>query len=223
MATSKRERQKAARREKVERQMRAHRRRRNVRRGVIVAIVAIVVVGTGFFLFKGSSTPPTTTTTTTSAPPTTTTTTGATTTTAVPQSFAHVADPSPAGTFGTAPTVVVPPGKPPAAMQVSDLITGTGAVAKVGDKVTVQYVLASYSSRKVVQSSWTSSPTAGVPLTLATGSVIQGWVEGIPGMRVGGRRELIIPPSLAYKDVAAGPGIAKNDTLVFVVDLLKVG
>lgn len=222
MATSKRERQKAARREKVERQMRAHRRRRNVRRGVIVVIVAIVVVGTGFFIFKGSSTPPTTTTTTTSAPPTTTTT-GVTTTTAVPQSFAPVADPSPAGTFGTAPTVVVPPGNPPTSMQVSDLIKGTGAVAKDGEKITVQYVLASYSSRKVVQSSWTTSPTAGVPLTLATGSVIQGWVEGIVGMRVGGRRELIIPPSLAYRDTSPGAGIAKNDTLVFVVDLLKVG
>ncbi len=215
MATSKRERQKAARREKLERQQRAAARRRNVRRGVIGVIVAAVVIGTGFVLFGGSGK----TTTTTTAPPTTTTG-PVTTTTVVPTSFPKVVHPSPTGTFGTAPTVVVPPGPPPTTMEVSDLITGTGPAAKIGDKLTVQYVLATYSTRKVIQSSWTSQPFS---FTLATGNVIPGWVYGVAGMHVGGRRELVIPPSLGYGNVAAGPGIAKNDTLVFVVDLLKIG
>ncbi|OYV59875.1 MAG: hypothetical protein B7Z69_05920 [Actinobacteria bacterium 21-73-9] len=110
-------------------------------------------------------------------------------------------------------------------MQVSDLITGTGPAAKVGDKLTVQYVLATYSTRKVIQASWTTPSIAktGFQFTLALGSVIPGWVDGVAGMRVGGRRELIIPPALGYGNVAAGPGIAKNDTLVFIVDLLKIG
>ena len=221
MATSKRERQKAARREKIERLQRAERRRKSVRRAVIGVIVAALVIGTGFILFGGSAKTPTTTTTA----PTTTTTGPVTTTTAVPTSFPKVAHPSPAGTFGTEPTLVVPPGPPPTSMEVSDLITGTGPAAKVGDKLTVQYVLATYSTRKVIQASWTTPSIAktGFQFTLASGNVIPGWVEGVAGMRVGGRRELVIPPSLGYGATAAGPGIAKNDTLVFIVDLLKIG
>jgi FKBP-type peptidyl-prolyl cis-trans isomerase len=83
----------------------------------------------------------------------------------------------------------------------------------------MQYVLATYSSHKVVQSSWTSSPFT---TTLTDTSVIPGFFDGVVGMRVGGRRELVIPPSLGYGDESPGTGIAKNDTLVFVIDLLKV-
>lgn len=215
MATSKRERQKAARREKLERQQRADKRRKNIRRGVIVAIIAVLVIGTGAFLFSGGKSPSTTTTSTT----TTTSASSATTTTVAPTSFAPVSQPSPAGTWGTAPTVVVPSGNPPTSMEVSNLITGTGAVAETGDKLEVQYVLATYSTRKVVQSSWTSQPFS---FTLSTADVVPGFAEGLVGMRVGGRRELVIPPSLGYGDESPGSGIAKNDTLVFVVDLLKV-
>jgi peptidylprolyl isomerase len=103
---------------------------------------------------------------------------------------------------------------------MTDLITGTGPLAEDGDSITVQYVLATYSSRKVIQSSWTSNP---FPFTLGEGQVIPGWDKGVVGMRVGGRRELIIPPSLGYGATPQGPGIAANDTLVFVVDLLKIG
>src|ERR1700691_6044564 len=220
MATSKRERQKAARREKLERQQRQNQRRKNVRRGVIVAVVAALVIGIGAFLFSGGSTP-TTTTTTTAAPSSTTTTTAPTTTTTavVPTSFAAVKDPSPAGVFGKAPTVTVPTGAAPTVMELSNLITGTGAVARQNDTVEMQYVLATYSTRKVVQSSWTSSPFT---TTLTDSSVIPGFFDGVVGMRVGGRRELVIPPSLGYGDTSPGAGIAKNDTLVFVIDLLKV-
>ncbi len=130
-----------------------------------------------------------------------------------------VADRSPAGTSGTAPTVTVPAGQPPTSLESADLIVGKGPFAAAGDSLTVQYVLASYSARKVVQSSWTSQPFS---FTLSTSDVIPGWVKGLIGMRVGGRRELIIPPSLAYKNRSPGAGIAANDTLVFVVDLVKV-
>ena len=128
-------------------------------------------------------------------------------------------DLSPAGTAGTAPTLIVPPGAPPTQLESADLITGTGAVATVGSKVTVEYVLATYSSRKVIQSSWTSQP---LQITLATGQVIPGWIKGVPGIRVGGRRELIIPPSQAYGSQSPGAGIAPNDTLLFIVDLQKI-
>jgi peptidylprolyl isomerase len=103
-------------------------------------------------------------------------------------------------------------------MESSDLITGTGAVAKAGDTLQMQYVLATYSTHKVVQSSWTSQPFS---FTLGVGQVIQGWDLGIPGMREGGRRELIIPASLGYGTTPPS-GIGSNDTLVFIVDLLKV-
>jgi hypothetical protein len=220
MATSKRERQKAARREKLERMQRHNQRRKNVRRGVIVAVIAALVIGIGAALFSGGKSPATTTTTTAAASATTTTTVPTTTTTvAVPASFAAVSDPSPAGVFGKAPTVTVPTGAAPTVMELSNLITGHGAVARQNDTVEMQYVLATYSTRKVVQSSWTSS---AFTTTLTDTSVIPGFFDGVVGMRVGGRRELVIPPSLGYGDESPGSGIAKNDTLVFVIDLLKV-
>jgi peptidylprolyl isomerase len=128
-------------------------------------------------------------------------------------------DLSPAGSPGVAPTVVVPSGSPPTQLESADLIVGTGPAAAAGDSVTVQYVLATYSARKVIQSSWTSQPFV---FTLGEGQVISGWDKGVVGMRVGGRRELIIPPSLGYGGQSPGPGIAANDTLVFVIDLQKI-
>jgi peptidylprolyl isomerase len=131
------------------------------------------------------------------------------------------ADRSPAGTAGAAPTVTVPTGTPPAGLESADLIVGTGREAEPGDQVTVQYVLATYSAKKVIQSSWTSQPFS---FTLGAGQVIPGWDKGVVGMHVGGRRELIIPPSLGYGATppAGAQGIAANDTLVFVIDLVKI-
>jgi peptidylprolyl isomerase len=130
------------------------------------------------------------------------------------------ADVSPAGTAGSAPTVAVPSGRPPAHLESADLITGTGRAAAAGDNLTVQYVLATYSSGKVIQSSWTSQPFT---FKLGAGQVIPGWDTGVVGMKAGGRRELIIPPSLGYGATSPGPGIAANDTLVFVIDVQKIG
>jgi peptidylprolyl isomerase len=152
--------------------------------------------------------------TTTTGASTATTSSGATTIATIP-----VADRSPAGTFGTEPTVNVPSGPPPAQLESTDLITGTGPAAKAGDTITVQYVLATYSSGKVVQASWTSQPFS---FTLGEGQVIPGWDQGVVGMKVGGRRELVIPPKLGYGSQSPGAGISDNDTLVFVVDLLKI-
>ena len=129
-------------------------------------------------------------------------------------------DRSPAGTTGTEPPVTVPSGTPPTELQCADLITGTGPAAANGDTVTVQYVLATYSSGKVIQSSWSSQPFT---FPLGQGQVIPGWDKGVVGMKVGGRRELIIPPSLGYGSQSPGPGIAADDTLVFVIDLQKIG
>jgi peptidylprolyl isomerase len=131
------------------------------------------------------------------------------------------ADVSPAGTAGQPPTVKVPTGTPPTSLESADLIVGTGREAAPGDQVTVQYVLATYSSGKVIQSSWTSQPFS---FTLGEGQVIPGWDKGVVGMHVGGRRELIIPPSLGYGATPppGADGIAANDTLVFVIDLLKI-
>jgi peptidylprolyl isomerase len=129
-------------------------------------------------------------------------------------------DRSPAGKAGTAPTVIVPSGAPPTQLESADLIVGKGPAAAAGDSITVQYVLATYSARKVIQSSWTGQP---FQFTLGEGQVIPGWDQGVVGMEVGGRRELIIPPSLGYGAQSPGAGIAVNDTLVFVVDLLKIG
>lgn len=133
------------------------------------------------------------------------------------------AETSPAGVFGTEPTVTVPSGPPPTRLESANLIVGTGATAEVGDTLTVQYVGVDYATGKPFGASWGSG---GGPFsfTLSTNSVIPGWVEGVAGMKVGGRRELVIPPSLGYGTTPpAGSPITPNETLVFVIDLLKVG
>lgn len=129
---------------------------------------------------------------------------------------------SPPGTFGTEPTVVVPSGQPPTQLLSKDLITGTGAVAQSGTTVTVQYIGYSWTTKQKFDASW----DRGQPFSfqLGVGQVIPGWDQGVAGMKVGGRRELVIPPALAYgSNPPPGSGIPTDDTLVFVVDLLKVG
>jgi len=121
---------------------------------------------------------------------------------------------------GTKPTVTVPPGPAPTTLQKQDLILGTGAEAAAGKKVSVQYVGVHYTTGKQFDASW----DRGEPFsfTLGAGDVIKGWDQGVPGMKVGGRRQLIIPPDLAYGPAGAPPDIGPNETLVFVVDLLSV-
>lgn len=122
---------------------------------------------------------------------------------------------------GTKPTVDVPTGPPPSQLQIKDLKTGDGAEAKSGDQVSVQYVGVLYDGGKEFDSSW----DRGQPFQfqLGSGQVIPGWDQGVAGMKVGGRRELTIPPDLAYGPQGQPPTIPKNATLVFVIDLVSVG
>jgi peptidylprolyl isomerase len=118
------------------------------------------------------------------------------------------------------PAVSVPKGAPPTHLVVKDLIKGNGAVAKANGTVTVNYVGVLYNTGKQFDSSWSRNQPFTTPLT--AGSIIPGWVQGIQGMQVGGRRELIIPPALGYGTRGSPPTIPPNSTLVFVVDLLSV-
>jgi peptidylprolyl isomerase len=128
---------------------------------------------------------------------------------------------SAAGVWGKEPTVVVPKSPAPTHLVTHDLIAGHGATAVTGDKVTVQYVGVDYATGKTFDASW--SRHQPFSFTLGAGQVIVGWDEGVAGMKVGGRRELIIPGSLAYgPNPPAGSPFGRNATLVFVVDLLKV-
>jgi peptidylprolyl isomerase len=120
----------------------------------------------------------------------------------------------------TKPKVTVPKGAPPKELETKDLEEGTGAEAKAGDEVTVQYVGVNYKNGKEFDSSWSRSEP--FPFVLGSASVIPGWEQGVTGMKVGGRRELIIPPELAYGEAGSPPAIGPNETLVFVIDLLAV-
>jgi peptidylprolyl isomerase len=117
----------------------------------------------------------------------------------------------------TKPTVEVP-ATAPTTLVKKDLITGTGTEAVTGNTLTVQYVGVAFSDKKQFDASWDS----GQPFTFQLGgNVITGWNQGMVGMKVCGRRQLVIPPDLGYGPTGSGP-IKGNETLVFVVDLLAV-
>jgi peptidylprolyl isomerase len=124
------------------------------------------------------------------------------------------------GPLSKEPKVTVPSGPAPTKLETKELIVGTGAEAKAGDMVAVNYVGALYDTGKVFDASWKRNEP--FTFTLGKGQVIPGWDEGIPGMKVGGRRELIIPASLAYGAKGSPPTIPPNAPLVFVVDMLSV-
>lgn len=119
----------------------------------------------------------------------------------------------------TKPTVEVPEGDPPEELVTEDLVEGDGDTAESGDAVTVEYVGVDYKTGKEFDASWGREPFT---FQLGAGEVIKGWDQGVEGMAVGGRRELVIPPDLAYGEAGAPPAIAPNETLVFVVDLVDV-
>lgn len=119
----------------------------------------------------------------------------------------------------TKPKVTVPKGAPPKQLEVKELEEGSGAEAKSGDEVTVQYVGVDYKNGKEFDSSWSRNEPYTFPL--GAGEVIPGWDQGVEGMKVGGRRELIIPPELAYGEEGRPPAIPPNETLIFVIDLLE--
>jgi peptidylprolyl isomerase len=118
------------------------------------------------------------------------------------------------------PEIDFPGGEPPTELEITDLWPGDGAVANQGDMVKVHYVGVAYSTGEEFDASW----NRGDPLQfkLGVGQVIAGWDQGVQGMKVGGRRQLIIPPELAYGDRGAGRSIAPGETLIFVCDLVSV-
>ena len=118
------------------------------------------------------------------------------------------------------PYVTPGEGAPPTDLVVSDVTVGAGEEARPGQEATVHYVGVSYSSGQEFDASW----NRGEPFSfsLGRGQVIEGWDQGVVGMKVGGRRRLVIPPHLGYGDHGAGNAIKPGETLVFVVDLIGV-
>jgi peptidylprolyl isomerase len=114
------------------------------------------------------------------------------------------------------PTAGVPPA--PTQLVTKDLVVGTGTVALATSTVRVQYSGANFVTGIIFDSSW----KRGAPISFPLSQVIPGFAQGIVGMKVGGRREMVIPPSLGYGTQGSGAAVAPNETLVFVVDLLAV-
>lgn len=122
--------------------------------------------------------------------------------------------------MATKPDVQIPDGPPPTDLATEDLVVGAGLEATAGKTVDVHYVGVGWSTKKQFDASWDRGGTFSFPL--GQGRVIKGWDQGVAGMKVGGRRRLTIPARLGYGDRGAGADIKPGETLVFVVDLLKV-
>ena len=136
---------------------------------------------------------------------------------------ATVVKPSPGeADLNKKPKVPKGTGNPPTKLEAQDLIVGTGPAAKSGDTVSVQYVGVLFKNGKEFDSSW-SNGKKPFQFTLGQGNVIQGWDQGVVGMKVGGRRKLIIPADLAYGAQGSPPKIGPNEALIFDVDLKKIG
>lgn len=120
------------------------------------------------------------------------------------------------------PTVTVAAGATPASELVTlDLVTGAGAQVAIGGTVEVNYCGIGLSSRTIFDSSWARGAPAAFPLD--PGGLIQGWIDGLPGMKVGGERLLLIPGSLAYgPNPPSGSGIEPDETLIFIVQITAV-
>jgi peptidylprolyl isomerase len=117
----------------------------------------------------------------------------------------------------TKPEIEFPDGPPPTELVITDLVVGDGAEASPGDTVDVHYVGIEYDTGEEFDSSWNRGESIAFPLR----GLIAGWQDGIPGMRVGGRRQLVIPPELAYGAAGSGHRLS-GKTLIFVIDLLGV-
>ncbi len=118
------------------------------------------------------------------------------------------------------PEIDFPDGPPPNDLEVTEITAGDGQEATAGSTVSVHYVGVAHSTGEEFDASY----NRGAPLDfrLGVGQVISGWDQGVQGMKVGGRRRLVIPPHLGYGDRGAGGVIKPGETLIFVVDLLDV-
>ncbi len=117
---------------------------------------------------------------------------------------------------GQAPTISKPSGTPPATLTTEDVIVGNGAEVLPTSTLTVHYTLMAWSTGQIIESSW-----SGQPATFPLAGVVEGWQKGLPGAKAGGRRLLILPPSMGYGAAGSGP-IGPNETLIFSVDIIGV-
>jgi len=115
------------------------------------------------------------------------------------------------------PVIETAGGEPPKDLDILDIVVGTGKEAQPGDTVEVHYVGVQFKDGYEFDASWNRGESIEFPLR----GLIQGWQEGIPGMKVGGRRQLTIPPEKAYGPAGSGHRLS-GETLVFVIDLLDV-
>jgi peptidylprolyl isomerase len=118
------------------------------------------------------------------------------------------------------PEIDFPEGQPPSMLDITDITVGDGPEAVKGSHVAMHYVGVSWSTGEEFDASWNRGGT--LDFDLGAGRMIKGWDMGIPGMKVGGRRKLVIPPHLAYGDRSPSPSIKPGETLIFVVDLVAV-
>jgi peptidylprolyl isomerase len=196
MPTDKRLRQRQGRAERLAAERAAARRASRRRRLVTGVVVGLLVVGTLALLSQFGSDDDGGEPAADEAPSTTTT-----------------------GPPADKPEVTVPEGPVPTELQSEDLTVGEGPEATAGSTVTVNYVGVAYSTGKEFDTSYGREP---FPFELGAGGVIKGWDQGVVGMKVGGRRQLVIPPDLAYGERGQPPDIGPNETLIFVIDLLEV-
>ncbi|WP_369052117.1 FKBP-type peptidyl-prolyl cis-trans isomerase [Kineococcus terrestris] len=120
----------------------------------------------------------------------------------------------------TKPEIDFPGGEPPTELEITDEVVGDGEEAVPGRTVSAHYVGVAFSTGEEFDASWNRGQPLDFPL--GAGMVIKGWDQGIVGMRVGGRRKIVIPPHLGYGDRGAGAAIKGGETLIFVVDLVGV-
>jgi FKBP-type peptidyl-prolyl cis-trans isomerase len=147
-------------------------------------------------------------------------------TAAIPAGPAPAAPPAPKASTNlkdtkSKPVVPKQTGAPPKKLVVKDIVVGKGPAAKKGSKLSMQYVGVLFQGGEQFDASWDNG--SPFDFTLGQGNVIKGWDQGLIGIKAGGRRELIIPPKLAYGATGQPPTIPPNAALVFIVDALKVG
>lgn len=226
MGTEKRQRQKAGRQARIEAAQVEQKKAENKRRvGTIAGVVGVVVLAGLLFAWLGrdkddkkvETAGSSTTTTVATADQQTGQSTDqpASVESAAGKPCVAFADTLPEG----APEVPVEVGPPPTELIVKDLKEGSGDAVPDGATVTVSYIGVSCSTGKIFDSSW----KRGEPATFPLSGVIDGWTQGIPGMKPGGQRLLVIPPDMGYGKQGSPPDIAPDETLYFVVDLVSVG
>jgi peptidylprolyl isomerase len=208
MGTDKRERQKAGRAARAEAAREAQRKAANRRRAIVVGVIVLLIGGLLAYTQITAEDE-------TAAP--TTTEPRADNATTIPAAVApgtacvELAEALPPG----APTFVIPVGPPGESLVIDDLVQGDGAEVQPEDTVTLHYVGVNCSTGTIFDSSY----TRGEPATFPLSGLIEGWQLGIPGMKVGGQRLLVIPPDLGYGASGRPGSIPGNETLVFFVSV----